>query len=195
MLEKRIVGRNSIFYAIGILLVIAIITYIVYITGGTRTSFSHCMYIPIIIAAFVFPLYISILFPVAAGLALGPFMPQNVTTGTMQTPFGWLIRAMFFLIISLTVSVMLNNIRKLNAVIQKKAYENPGTGLPNINKFEIDLKQNIELGIMKNITLICFEYSNLYQINRFLGNKAGKISMSHLIEDILAEFSKHDIYS
>lgn len=195
MQEKSKIGRKTIYYAIGVLLVIGVITYIVYVTGGTRTSFSHCMYIPIIIAAFIFPVHISILFPIAAGFALGPFMPQNVAAGAMQTTFGWLIRGMFFIMVSLTVSIMLAQIKKLNAVIQKRAYENPGTGLPNINKLEIDFKSIIEPEVTKNITLICFEYDNFRDINSFLGNKVGRISMNHLIKDLIAEFSMLDVYS
>ncbi|MGE5627265.1 MAG: EAL domain-containing protein [Solirubrobacterales bacterium] len=195
MQEKCKIGRKSLYYAIGVLLVIAIIAYVVYITGGTRTSFSHCMYIPIIIAAFIFPVQISILFPIAAGLALGPFMPQNVAAGTMQTTIGWGVRGLFFIIVSLTVSIMLAQIKKLNAVIQKRAYQNPGTGLPNINKLEIDFKSIVEPDVIENVTLICFEYLNFRDINSFLGNKVGRISMNHLIKDLISEFSLLDVYS
>ncbi len=72
---------------------------IVYMTGGIRFVYSHSMYLPILLAGFVFGIKGGLLTGVLGGLVLGPWMPINVSTGEMQNLANWLYRAGFFTLV------------------------------------------------------------------------------------------------
>ena len=103
-----------------ILGLIALVSLLVYETGGTRYAWLHLMYLPIILAAACFGVYGGIGAALVAGLALGPYMPMNVTSGVLQTPSNWLFRIGFFLLVgafSGLISNMLNGqIKRLKEI-------------------------------------------------------------------------------
>jgi signal transduction histidine kinase len=91
-------GSRAVVLSFIILALIVLITLLVYETGGTRFAWLHLMYLPIILAAAVFGIYGGIGAALAAGLALGPYMPMNVSAGLSQTPSNWLFRIGFYLL-------------------------------------------------------------------------------------------------
>ncbi|HEV2437029.1 MAG TPA: ATP-binding protein [Verrucomicrobiae bacterium] len=91
-------GSRAVVLSFIILALIVLITLLVYETGGTRFAWLHLMYLPIILAAAVFGIYGGVGAALAAGLALGPYMPMNVSTGLPQTPSNWLFRIGFYLL-------------------------------------------------------------------------------------------------
>ena len=78
--HKTIINRLM----IPILLAMAALVYLlVYMTGGIKYVYSHSMYIPIILAGFIFGLKGGVAIALIAGIILGPFMPINTETGEM----------------------------------------------------------------------------------------------------------------
>jgi|FLYL01.1.fsa_nt_gi putative nucleotidyltransferase with HDIG domain len=108
---------------LGIGALIALTGWFVYATGGTRFVYLHLMYVPIVLAAFLFRLPGGILAAVAAGLVVGPFMPLSVEEGIAQPTLGWLYRLFFFLLVGTvtgTASGLLRaRIKKLTATNAK----------------------------------------------------------------------------
>ena len=73
-------GPHAIVLGLLILALIALVSLLVYETGGTRNAWLHLMYLPIILAAACFGVYGGIGAALVAGLALGPYMPMNVSS-------------------------------------------------------------------------------------------------------------------
>ena len=91
-------GPRTVVMGVIILALIAMLGSVVYETGGTRFAWLHLMYLPIILAAACFGVYGGIVAALLAGLALGPYMPQNVVGGLAQTTSNWVFRIGFFLL-------------------------------------------------------------------------------------------------
>lgn len=93
--------RRSLFWLAPVLLVTSAlgIYLLVYMTGGIKFVYSHSMYVPILLAGFLYGMTGGALFGLFAGLVLGPFMPIDVVTGEMQETANWLYRTGFFVLI------------------------------------------------------------------------------------------------
>jgi diguanylate cyclase (GGDEF)-like protein len=89
--------------AAGLALAIFAVTWLVYATGGVRFSFAHLMYVPVVLGGIVFGVPGGVLTAVVAGLALGPLMPINTTTGELQEPVNWVYRMVFFAAVGVLV--------------------------------------------------------------------------------------------
>jgi signal transduction histidine kinase len=109
-------GLRTVIMSVMILALIAMMSSVVYETGGTRFAWLHLMYLPIILAAACFGVYGGIVAALLAGLALGPYMPQNVAGGLAQTTSNWVFRIGFFLLVGL-VSGLISNF--LNGQIKR----------------------------------------------------------------------------
>ncbi|HAF60762.1 MAG TPA: hypothetical protein DCK95_00360 [Anaerolineaceae bacterium] len=103
----------------------------VYTTGGTWYVYSHIMYIPIILAAYLFNVPGGIITGIVAGIVLGPFMPLNVETGELQSTVNWLFRTVIFSIAGLILGSMFSLAKKRLEEIQRLALFDRDTGLPN----------------------------------------------------------------
>lgn len=101
-------GSRAVVLSFIILALIVLITLLVYETGGTRFAWLHLMYLPIILAAAVFGVYGGVGSALAAGLALGPYMPMNANTGLPQTPSNWLFRIGFYLLVGVFSGLISN---------------------------------------------------------------------------------------
>jgi len=102
ILEYTFSTRNwklEVFVALGILTMVGIITWIVYVTGGAQYAWSHLLYIPILFSCFRWGWKGGIAVACISALAVGPFMPVNTYTGEMQAGYNWLIRLLVFSII------------------------------------------------------------------------------------------------
>ena len=109
-------GPRTVVMSVMILALIAMMGSVVYETGGTRFAWLHLMYLPIILAAACFGVYGGIVAALLAGLALGPYMPQNVAGALAQTTSNWVFRIGFFLLVGL-VSGLISNF--LNGQIKR----------------------------------------------------------------------------
>jgi signal transduction histidine kinase len=109
-------GPRAVVMGVIIVALIIVMDSVVYETGGTRFAWLHLMYLPIILAAACFGVYGGIAAALLAGLALGPYMPQNVVAGLAQTTSNWVFRIGFFLLVGL-VSGLISNF--LNGQIKR----------------------------------------------------------------------------
>lgn len=66
-----------------------------YATGGASSIHWLTLFIPVLLASFLFQLPGGALAGLLAGLVVGPWMPHEVSTGVMQDPSVWLYRSLF----------------------------------------------------------------------------------------------------
>lgn len=176
-----------------LLLLIAAAGGIVYLTGGTEFSFTHLMYIPILLAAFLLDVGGAIAAALLGGFALGPFMPMDVPAGVAQTPFTWIFRTAFFLLIGLIVALMFRRIKRDKERSRQKAFLKEVTGLPNARKLKLDLSELIR--DRNHFSLLVFRISNLDHINIYVDYSVGEEALFFALE-ILKNLVEEDlIYS
>ncbi|MFW6306448.1 MAG: PP2C family protein-serine/threonine phosphatase, partial [Bacillota bacterium] len=77
---------------------------IVYLSGGTNRVYPNLMYFPIAIMASTSGKKHAVLHAIISGLLIGPIMPLEVASGTMQSPVNWLIRTLFFVLVAFIIS-------------------------------------------------------------------------------------------
>lgn len=77
---------------------------IVYLSGGTNRVYPNLMYFPIAIMASTSGKKHAIIHAIISGLLIGPIMPLEVASGTMQSPINWLIRTLFFVLVAFIIS-------------------------------------------------------------------------------------------
>ena len=115
------------------MLAIAILstTWLVYATGGVRLSFAHLMYVPVVLGGIAFGVPGGLLCAIVGGLALGPFMPINTTTGEMQAPLNWVYRTVFFVFIGVLVGAWAQLYRRQLREVDWLHEHHEDTGLLN----------------------------------------------------------------
>lgn len=91
-------------------LLLALIGYLIYITGGTKSAFAHIMYFPIIIGAFCFLIPGGLISGLLAGLILGPFMPLE--PGEIQVISNWVVRTLIFTFIGSFIGTLFHLLKK-----------------------------------------------------------------------------------
>jgi GGDEF domain-containing protein len=176
-------GKNK-FNTIAIFALIAmeaVITGIVYISGGT-TSFVHLMYIPIILSVVLFNMKVGIMISLLAGLLLGPYMPLVVSQGIKQETISWLFRIVMFMIITLFTGVLFQYVKKIYDLEKEKYYYDTITGLPNANKFNENASQLIKEEKNKFISFVIFEFYNREMINQYVNYEIGQKTYEKLLK-------------
>jgi PAS domain S-box-containing protein len=102
--------KLRIFVAFILIVLVGSVSLLVYFTGGVKFAYSHFMYIPILLAGFVFGVRGGVLVGLLGGVFLGPFMPLSVRTGEIQDMANWLYRTGFFTLIGLLSGVASNSV-------------------------------------------------------------------------------------
>ena len=83
---------------------LAVCWLLTYASGGTHTAAPHLFYLPILFAASRFRWRGAVATAVMSGVAVGVFMPVDVTAATVQPPAQWLGRLAAFLTIGVVMA-------------------------------------------------------------------------------------------
>jgi len=146
---------------------------LVYLTGGIKYVYSHSMYVVILIAAFFHGTKGGIIFGIIGGIALGPFMPIDITTGEHQQTINWLYRTGFFTLIGALAGIGIETARKQAERINWQSRHETTTGLPN----RFALTEIIENARMNHhaprpVAFSLFSLQNATEIRSSFGFKA-----------------------
>ena len=106
---------------------------LVYATGGIKFVYSHSMYLPIMLAGFVFGMRGGLVVGMIGGIALGPVMPIDVSTGEMQATINWLYRTGFFMLVGFACGAASDSVRSYLRHLKWIARHDLTTQLPNRN--------------------------------------------------------------
>jgi len=129
---ELVLGKRSVRLAapVAIILLLAAVSLLVYMTGGTKESYLHLVYIPVILGAAAFGAPGGVLVALAAGtLFLGPLMPLDVGSGTPQPLAGWVFRTVLMMIVGGVAGLLVGRLRDRVARMRWTLYHNPTTGL------------------------------------------------------------------
>lgn len=124
-----------------LLLLVAGVYVLVYMTGGIKYVYSHSMYIPILLSGMAFGIRGGVIIGLLAGLVLGPFMPLEVATGEQQTTLGWLYRSGFFTLIGFLCGFARDSVKSYLRYIKWLSRHDLASGLPNRNALLEQLAQ------------------------------------------------------
>lgn len=153
-----------------ILVLIPLISFFVYETGGIKYVFSHSMYLPIILAGIFWGMKVGLLVAIAGGLLLGPLMPIDVILGEEQLLINWLYRLLFFIIISLIVGWFRDALRKNLQKLKYVSSHNEDTGLLNMVSLKVDNEIIDKLNNpKKDILVVSLLWNNYHEIINMFG--------------------------
>lgn len=113
-----------------------LIALVVYVTGGTRFSYLHLMYLPILFAGVTLRLWGGVGIALFAGALLGPLMPEHVASQLYQSHTVWILRTFFFTLVGVTAGLSGYFFRAYLKDLEERLKLNPLTGLPNLFGFE-----------------------------------------------------------
>lgn len=129
---SRMSPKAKIVVAVALAMAIAATTALVYATGGIRFSYSHLMYVPIVLAGIAFGVPGGLLAALVGGIALGPLMPLSTETGEMQEPVNWAYRMLFFAFIGALVGTWSQLLRRHIQELEWLSDHDRDTGLLNV---------------------------------------------------------------
>ena len=114
-----------------LVLLIVGVGLLVHATGGVKFSYLHSMYLPVMLAGFVFGMRGGLLIGLLGGLILGPFMPLDSVTGEMQNVLNWIYRTGFFMLVGVFSGAVSDSVRSYLRHLQWIARHDASTQLPN----------------------------------------------------------------
>ncbi|UTW13638.1 putative bifunctional diguanylate cyclase/phosphodiesterase [Marinobacterium rhizophilum] len=118
--------------AIPLLLLLTAAVYgLVYATGGVKYVYAHSMYLVILLAGFIYGMPGGALTGALAALALGPFMPIDVSTGEAQQTLNWLYRGGFFIMAGAFCGTARDCVQRYLSHIQWLRYHDSSSTLAN----------------------------------------------------------------
>jgi len=184
---------RNLYRIIFIIFLSIIITYIVFMTGGTKSAWPQLYYIIIILAAYYWTVKGSLLIALVLGIIAGPFMPLDVSQGIMQTPENWIIRMLIFMSIGFISGYILQKNNKINNLMREKDLINEFTGLYNTYKLYPDLNKMLEND--EKICLVFFNIKNLDEIGKYVSYSIIKDIIHYCISTIKSKHEGNNLYS
>ena len=130
--------------ATGVIIGLVLATaWLVYATGGIRYSWSHLIYVPVVLGGFAFGIWGGLFAGIAGGLALGPLMPINTFTGEMQTLLNWIYRLILLCINGMLVGALSQLFRRYLRKLEWLHVHHEGTDLLNRSGLTLALDEMI----------------------------------------------------
>ncbi|WP_042805783.1 bifunctional diguanylate cyclase/phosphodiesterase [Thioalkalivibrio sp. ALE19] len=140
---QEIAGFRRVAALLLILIQMGAVVALVLRTGGTATAYLNFILIPILAGAAVFGPRGGAILGLLAGLALGPFMPMDTTTGQMQPLLNWTTRMGLYVFLGGATGWMFAQLHGHARQLVNQALTNPVTGLPNRQALENDLRERL----------------------------------------------------
>lgn len=174
-----------------------------YYTGGSKYSYVHTVYIPVIYAALLFKIPGGFLGGIVAGIVMGPIMPLDAEIGVMQSFSNWFIRMLFFVVIGTIAGIIFEILSSQFNRIERLAYFDSVAELPN----KICLQRRLEGLINGNngkknfgiITLVVENYLDIldvigYDLTDYFWFRVARYINNHLPENVSLYYFDNNTY-
>ena len=173
-------GKLAVLVAIGVLL--AGETFLVYETGGVRFVYVHFAYLPILLGGFAFGIIGGVATGVAAGLLLGPWMPQNTTLDLMQETHNWILRLAFFALIGGLIGTWSDTLKRHLRELSWLHEHHGDTGLLNftglIKRLDALMRSAPEGKLVVSIT----QLDNFLEVQNTFGSSFGMRVLAEVVK-------------
>lgn len=151
-------------------LLMAGIYLLVYATGGIKYVYSHSMYVPVLLAGFVFGVRGGIVVGILGGIALGPFMPIDVLTGEPQKTINWLYRTGFFTLTGILSGAASDTVRYHLENLKWIARHDASTGMENRTALLDDLREAArKKGVSDSFVMAVVSLENVMELKSAFG--------------------------
>ncbi|NLJ91279.1 MAG: EAL domain-containing protein [Clostridiales bacterium] len=192
-LQKNILKWPKRYKVLLVGIIAILITNLMYVTGGSRTSVAQLFHIPIVLSTYFWRTRGGVISAIVFGILAGPLMPLNVEEGIMQTPTNWVVRLVVFAIVATFSGHVFDQIDRLHSEIREKDLTNPFTGLYNRNKFYIDATNNISKGRL--FTVFTIKLINIDSIGKYVDPALVEKLINQLIRDLKLMHENLELYS
>ncbi|MCP5497444.1 MAG: EAL domain-containing protein [Leptospiraceae bacterium] len=171
-------------FCIGFLLCLILVIngIVIYLSGGTKFSVTHLLYIPILLSAFFFGFKGTLLTAIFATLIAGPYMPLDVKMSQNQDTFNWILRGVNFLIIGLLSAVILHIQEFQVRALKDHFYSDWITNLPNRFYMEEQFDKFSEIG--RKMVLITINANCFLSVTNSFGQNMGEMLLIQLANRI-----------
>ncbi|MDD3957829.1 MAG: EAL domain-containing protein [Candidatus Izemoplasmatales bacterium] len=184
-----IVRNYKIIAMIAIVLMLPSVYFLVYMTGGITYSFSHTMYIPIVLAGVFFGPEIALLVALAAGILLGPMMPLDTELAIPQLFINWFFRLIIFLVLGFISGFAAKRLRLSSEKIRSLMAYNQETKLPNTNYLSCAKAQFSH----ESYAVFTLLINNATNIGDVLGMEIYHKLVHQVYDDLQASFPKKSL--
>jgi len=169
--------------ALGVATIALATAWLVHATGGVRFAYLHLMYVPVVLAALAFGVPGGVLAGIAGGLLLGPWMPQNTSTGEMQPALNWGYRLTFFTLIGVLVGVGAQHLRRHLHEMQWLHEHHPDSGLLNLagllKQLSLRMRHATE---QRPLLLSITQLNNFLEIQNTFGSAFGLRVLAQVVQ-------------
>lgn len=180
-------------YAVGALaLLIVACGWLVYATGGIRYVFSHSIYLPVVLSAFLFGAPGGLIAGVAGGLVLGPYMPIDTETGELQSTLNWTYRLLFLVFIGGVTGALVSLLRRHIGRIQWLSRHDAETGIPNAQAL-LDEVRRVIAGGDGGFRLFVVDLRNYFEITSTFGPEVGVSLTREVVARLQRLLHPHDL--
>ncbi len=158
---------------------------IVQLTGGTEFAYLHILYIPIILAGFVFSVEGGIATGLVAGVLLSPWMPSQHSYELAQPFSSWFLRAVIFALVGTIAGIGASIFRAYINELEIKQTTDPLTGLPNhqgLTRIFSEIAQTTD----KTLVVIVVELNQIQKISAAVGEEG----TTHLTKQVAESLRK-----
>ncbi len=176
---------------IGVLIIL--IVYIMFKTGGSRTSLGQLFHIPIVLSTYFWRTKGGVLTGLISGIIAGPFMPLSVQYGIMQTPGNWILRIIVYVLVGGFIGYVFSEIDKLYERMREKDLTNPFTGLYNRNMLLMDIKKMIDDG--QEFTILSIKLENFDSVGKYVDTDLIQNLVNQLVMELMQGYEDNNLYS
>ncbi|HSW27584.1 MAG TPA: EAL domain-containing protein, partial [Burkholderiaceae bacterium] len=175
--------RAKLAAALAVTLMALATAWLVYATGGVRFAYLHLMYVPVVLSALAFGVSGGVLAGIAGGVLLGPWMPQDTSTGEMQGGFNWSYRLTFFTLIGALVGVGAQHLRRHLHEMQWLHEHHADTGLLNLAGLIKQLDRLMRGATeQRQVVLSITQLNNFLEIQNTFGTAFGMRVLAQVLE-------------
>lgn len=146
---------------------------IIYITGGTKYSYTHIIYIPFFLCSVLFKMLGGILGSLISAVTLA-LMPVNTCTLEMQSFSNWFTRLIIFLSFGYISGFISKQAHQEYHRAKKSSYHNE-LGIPNGNAFKMEINRCIEQ--KKDFSIVIIYIENKFEIDNTIGHSKSSLSL------------------
>lgn len=156
---------------------------IVEATGGTAFAYIHLLYIPIVLAGFVFSVRGGVIAAIIAGILMGPYMPTSIAYDIAQPLSSWALRIVMFAIVGALAGAGSSIFKTYLRELEHKHVTDALTGLPNLNGLFLAFSRLVQ-DEQKSCVIIVGELNRMAEIDRAFGEREANLLVQKIAEDL-----------